>query len=94
MTPKWFRDLDEKSAGLFAAVAVAGDMMNKAADDPDKVDADLRAHLRDGARLVEQLGDANKTLIEFNRRSVSRFAVLSCLFTILLAANVVSLFFR
>lgn len=93
MTPQWFRDLDEKSAGLFKAVDVVCRIMRQSADNPDQAEGDLREHLRMGARLLEKLGESNKVLIEFNRQSVVRFVYLSAVFTLLLIWNVVNVFF-
>lgn len=90
---KWFRELDQHTAGLGAALGDVVRIMREVADDPAKVEGDLREHLRQGATLVERLGDGQRQLIEFNRRSQVRFFVLSGAFTGLFAVNVLAWLF-
>lgn len=91
---RWLRELDQHSAGLDSALADVTRIMREVADDPAHAEGELRLHLRQGADLIERLGEGQRHLIAFNRRSAVRFALLSALFTGLLAANVVDLFFR
>lgn len=90
----WLRDLDEHTAALDHAIGTVATTLRQVADDPERVEGEVRQHLRNAARLVEKLGESQRSLIAFNRRSQVRFAFLSLLFGALIVFHLANLFIR
>ena len=65
--------------GREEVVVSYGEYLRHVADDPDQVEAGLRAHMRDAARIIDKQTEALNQATDLTRLMGRRFAVLSIL---------------